>query len=104
MDDFVYWDSIGGHVEDQARPANRQNGVRSPFELRLSSGQQFLRIYIHSWSSTEHNIPFSCCSKEFSKITGGSSCKTRLSFWLFAGILLLQVSHSFKRELTSFIL
>lgn len=27
MDDFVYWDSIGGHVEDQARPANRQNGV-----------------------------------------------------------------------------
>ena len=52
----------------------------------------------HCWSSTEHNIPFSCCSKEFSKITGGSSCKTRLSFWLFAGILLLQVSHSFKRE------
>ena len=37
MDDFVYWDSIGGHVEDQARPANRQNGVRSPFELRLST-------------------------------------------------------------------
>ena len=46
MDDFVYWDSIGGHVEDQARPANRQNGVRSPFELRLSSGQHLLRIYI----------------------------------------------------------
>ena len=46
MDDFVYWDSIGGHVEDQARPANRQNGVRSPFELRRSSGEQFLRINI----------------------------------------------------------
>ena len=46
MDDFVYWDSIGGHVEDQARPANRQNGVRSLFKLALSSGQNFLRINI----------------------------------------------------------
>ena len=96
MDDFVYWDSIGGHVEDQARPANRQNGVRSPFELRRSSGKQFLRFNIVGLLL---NITLSsCCSKEFSKITGGSSCKTRLSFWLFAGILLLQVSHSFKSE------
>ena len=31
MDDFVYWDSIGGHVDDQARPPNRQNGVRQEF-------------------------------------------------------------------------
>ena len=46
MDDFVYWDSIGGHVEDQARPANRQNGVRSLFELALSSGQNLLRILL----------------------------------------------------------
>ena len=45
MDDFVYWDSIGGHVEDQARPANRQNGVRSLFKLALS-GQNLLRINI----------------------------------------------------------
>ena len=45
MDDFVYWDSIGGHVEDQARPANRQNGVRSLFKLSLS-GQNLLRINI----------------------------------------------------------
>ena len=30
MDDFVYWDSIGGHVEEKARPHNRQNGVRLP--------------------------------------------------------------------------
>ena len=38
MDDFVYWDSIGGHVEDQARPPNRQNGVR--LHMRLLSFEE----------------------------------------------------------------
>jgi hypothetical protein len=27
MDDFVYWDTISGHVDDQARPADRQTEV-----------------------------------------------------------------------------
>ena len=104
MDDFVYWDSIGGHVEDQARPPNRQNGVKN-FSSDRSMKQSIL-CDDHLFIIEQSCFVFNCCKtptlycvflaaqKEFSKITGGATCKARLSLWLFAGVLLVQVSPS----------